>query len=226
LGVPFEVETPLFKGKVLIRFRNSKSDDIEAHSNYFEGRKRLMQMAIQGRFKRCMDMSDVYVGSLFAKPFDYYPPPYLTKIVDAILRRIAPGLFIDLSSRLPMVVALLAGTSQTMSIDPPGGEPDITLPVIEENVGSVLGQSIATISKRRKVLGNPKKAASFYFDTDHVYTFHTYDDVCDYGCGTMHIPMYGEFNIKSKIGSQPLSWTAVTKGGDIVFDMRIRHRRD
>jgi hypothetical protein len=226
LGVPFQVETPLFKGKVLLRFRNTKSDDIKTHSDYFEGRKRLMQTVIQGHFKRRINMSDVYIGSLFAKPLAGPPPQYMTNIMDAIIRRVAPGLILDLSSPLPRVLALLAGTAQTMSIDPQGKEPDITLPDIEENVAFVLGRQVDSKSKRRKVLGIPKKASSFFFDTEHVYTFHTYDDVMDYGRGTMRIPMYGEFDIKPFIGPQPLSLTAVTKGGDILYDMRIWHLRD
>lgn len=222
LGIPFEVESPLFKGRVLLRFRNAKSDDPEAHSEYFKGRKRLMQTVIQGRFKRPIKMSDVYVGSIFSQPLAGAPPPLMTKIMDAIIRRVAPGLILDLSSENPKVVALLAGTAQTMSIDSPGNEPDITLPAIEENVVAALGKSVAT-SKRRKKLGNPKKAASYEFDTEKVYTFHTYDDAMDYGRGTMHLPMYGEYDIKPSIGLQPLSLTAVTKSGDIMYDLRIWH---
>ena len=48
---------------------------------------------------------------------------------------------------------------------------------IEEDVTNVLGNSVGTTAaKRRKVLGNPKKAASFHYNTEHVYTFHTYDE--------------------------------------------------
>lgn len=51
LGVPFDIETPLFKGRVLLRFRSTKSDDPKSHSEYFEGRKRLMQTVIQVRYR-------------------------------------------------------------------------------------------------------------------------------------------------------------------------------
>lgn len=223
LGVPFEIDSPIFKGQVLLRFRSVTSDDPDTHSKYFEGRKRLMQTVIQGQFKRPIKMSDVYVGTIFAQALAGAPPPLMTKIMDAVVRRVAPGLILDLSSVAPKVVALLAGTAQTMSIDPPGAEPDITLPVIEENVASALGKKLATTSKRRKHLSNPKKADSYVFDTDSVYTFHNYDDAMDYGHGTMHIPMYGEYDIKPSIGRQPLSLTAVTQDGDIMFDFRVWH---
>mmetsp|Transcript_26181 Transcript_26181/g.59044 ORF Transcript_26181/g.59044 Transcript_26181/m.59044 type:complete len:289 (+) Transcript_26181:278-1144(+) len=223
LGVPFEVESDLFKGSVLLRFRNAKSDDPTKHADYFDGRKRLMQTVIQGRFKRPVNMGDVYVGSLFAKPLAGAPPKTMTKIMDAVIRRIAPGLVLDLSSNLPKVIAILAGTAQTMSIDEPGKEPDITSKDIEENVGHILGQKLSTRHKRRKVLSIPSKASKFTFDTHNVYTFHTYDDAMDYGMGTMHIPMYGEYDIKPSIGNQPLSLTAVTTAGEILYDLQIWH---
>ena len=92
-------------------------------------------------------------------------------------------------------------------------------------------------SRFQKVLSVPKKAAKYTFDTHNIYTFHTYDDgeqcfpgdllstsadpviflryleAMDYGMGTMHIPMYGEYDIKPSIGHQPLSLTAVTTAG-------------
>mmetsp|Transcript_19288 Transcript_19288/g.41859 ORF Transcript_19288/g.41859 Transcript_19288/m.41859 type:complete len:297 (-) Transcript_19288:410-1300(-) len=223
LGVPFKIESPLFKGTVLLRFRNAMSDDPDAHSEYFKGGKRLMQTVVQGRFKRPIKMSDVYVGSVFPQALAGAPPATLSKIMGAVIGKIAPGLILDLSSESPKVIALLAGTAQTMSIDSPGNEPDITLPVIDENVASVLGKSVGTKSKRRKHLGNPKKAASYMFNTESVYTFHTYDDAMDYGRGTMRIPMYGEYDIKPSIGRQPLILTAVTQSGDILYDLRVWH---
>jgi len=223
LGVPFEVDSLLFRGKVLLRFRNAKSDDEVKSDEYFDGRKRLMQTVIQGKFKRPLRMDEVYVGSLFARPLAGAPPQSMTEIMSAVIRRIAPGLVLDLSSDSPKVIALLAGTAQTMSIDMKGEEPDITLRDIPENVSHALGTSLTTKSRRKKVLSKPKKAMQYTFDTSYVYTFHTYDDAMDYGLGTMHIPMYGEYDLKPKIGRQPLSLTAVTQSGEILYDLRVWH---
>ena len=161
---------------------------------------------------------------MFAHRLAGKPPQLMTNIIEMVIRRIAPGLILDLSSDTPKVMALLAGTAQTMSIDSPGNEPDITLPVIEENVVKSLGEKVGTKSKRRKRLGNPKKASSYEFNTNSIYTIHVYDDVMNYGRGTMHIPGYGKYDIKPKIGHQPLSLTAVTKDGDILYDLRIWHK--
>jgi len=128
LGVPFDIDTPLFRGKMLIRFRSVKSDDEKAHNNYFKSNKRLMQTVLQGQFKKRMKMSDVYAGSIFPQPLAGAPPPTLNKVMDTVIRKVAPGLVMDLSSDEPKVIALMAGTSQTMAINNRGEEPDITLP--------------------------------------------------------------------------------------------------
>ena len=136
----------------------------------------------------------------------------------------------DLTSDEPKVLALLAGSAQTLSIDSPGNEPDITLPDIEENVVSSLGSSsgnssdVSNRASRRKTLGNPKKAAEYEFNTHDVYTFHLYDDAMEYGNGTMKIPMYGDVDIKPHIGKyQPLGLNMVTKDGEFLFDVRVWH---
>ena len=230
IGVPFEVETSLFKGKVLLRFRNTKSDDPTAHEKYFNGRKRLMQSVLQGTFKKPMKMSEVYTGSVFAYKMKNSPPSSMAKVMTSILGRVAPGLIMDLTSDSPKVLAILAGSAQTLSIDSPGNEPDITLPNIEENVVSSLGSSggssgdVSNRTSRRKTLGNPKKAAEYEFNTHDVYTFHLYDDAMDYGNGTMKIPMYGDVDIKPHIGKyQPLGLNMVTKDGEFLFDIRVWH---
>ena len=150
----------------------------------------------------------------------------MAKIMTSIISKVAPGLIMDMTSESPKVVALLAGASQVMRIDDPGNEPDMMDPNIQENVLSTLGKGVgvSTVSKRRKTLGNPKKAATFEFTPDKVYTFENFDDAVDYGNGTMKIPYYGDVDIKQSVGKQPLSLTAVTKDGEIVYDVRVWHQ--
>ena len=52
----------------------------------------------------------------------------MSKIMDAVIQKVAPGVVMDLSSQTPKVIALLGGTAATMSINKSGSEPDITLP--------------------------------------------------------------------------------------------------
>ena len=222
LGLPFEIDSPLFKGKALLRFRNAKSDDDASHDQYFAGRKRLMQTVLQGKFKKSVNMSDIYVGSVFDKPLAKAPPPSFTRIMSAIVRRVAPGIVLDLGFNEPKVIALYGGTAQTLSIDTPGNQPDMTSTDIPENVSSFFGDKLRSIRHRKKHLSSPKKAARYEFDTEHIYTFHTFDDAMDYGKGTMRIPVYGDYDIKPALG-QPMTLTAVTTGGDVMFSFKIWH---
>ena len=57
-----------------------------------------------------------------------FRPPTMSKIMDAVIGKVAPGVVMDLSSQRPKVIALLGGTAATMSINKSGSEPDITLP--------------------------------------------------------------------------------------------------
>ncbi|KAL7524131.1 hypothetical protein ACHAWF_000822, partial [Thalassiosira exigua] len=172
----------------------------------FEDRKHRGQIVIQGRFKRSLKISEVYFGSGFYKPLARTPSPSEVKVMGAVIQHIAPGVILDLLSSIPKALVLLAGAAQTMSIDTPGNEPDITAPVIEEN--------IATESKRKRHLGNPKKADMYELDPEHIYNFHVYDNLVDFGRATLQIPVYGEYDMKPTIGRQSQILTAVTKSGE------------
>lgn len=59
LGTPFEIESDLFKGKMLVRLKGVPSDDPVADQKYFSGRQRRFQAIVQGRFKREVRVSEV-----------------------------------------------------------------------------------------------------------------------------------------------------------------------
>lgn len=91
IGVPFEFETPLFKGRILLRLRHATSDEMTSHEAYFSGRKRLMQTVVQGRFKKAMGMDEVYMGSLFSEPLRLVPPPSIARMIKAMVGRYGNG---------------------------------------------------------------------------------------------------------------------------------------
>jgi len=223
LGVPFEFETPLFKGRMLVRLRHANSDDSEKHENYFSGRKRIMQTVVQGKFKKPVSMAELYVGSVFREPIRLVPPPSVLGLMQALISRTAPGVLLDLASKQPKVVNLFAGSAQTMSIDVPGEEPDMTAVEIPENLGNRLGKVFKSTKHRKRVLSTPKKAERYQFDTEHVYTLHTYDDTMDYGNYTMKIPMYGDYDLSKAIGPQPMTLSAMTTSGETVFHFDVWH---
>jgi len=221
LGVPFEFETPLFKGQMLVRLRNATSDGTESHDAYFKGRKRLMQTVVQGRFKKPVSMDEVYVGSVFKEPILLVPSPSFMRIMQSVLRRTAPGVVLDLASEQPKVVTLYAGTAQTFSIDKPGAEPDIMATDLPENA-NLIGKVFKSIKHRKKYLSSPKKAAKYTFDTDHIYTLHHFDHAMDYAEYKMKLPMY-DYDLSKAIGPQPMSLSAVTTTGETMFHFDVWH---
>lgn len=221
LGVPFEFETSLFRGRMLLRLRNATSDDMESHSAYFLGRKRLMQTVVQGRFKKSLRFDEVYMGTLLREPLRLLPPPSIAKIIQAMISRVTPGIVMDLASEKPKIVTLYAGTTQTFSIDQPGDEPDIMAADLPENI-SILGKMFKSPKQRKNYLSIPKKAANYHFDTDLVYTFHHYDHAMDYAKYTMKLPFY-EYDMSNALGPQPMGLSAVTTTGENIFHFDVWH---
>ena len=103
-AVDFEGE--LFKGKFIMRVKNVTSGVPPGHHEYFEGKKRLKQYVIQGRFKERINMSDAYFGDIYEKPLNMSS---IVKIVVPIFKRLVPGVLMDLSSDAPRVLALMGG---------------------------------------------------------------------------------------------------------------------
>ena len=66
---PIPFETPLFKGHAMIRIADLPSSPVD----YFRGKRRKMQVAIQGRFKRPLRFDQVFSGQEFMKPLCNIP---------------------------------------------------------------------------------------------------------------------------------------------------------
>jgi hypothetical protein len=223
LGIPFEFETPLFKGKLLVRLRNAKTDDPASHDAYFKGRERVMQTVVQGQFKRPVNMADVYVGGIFKQPMRLVPPPLFMRLMKVLFERIAPGVVLDLASKEPKVVTLYAGTAQTISVDAPGQEPDMTAADLPENLFRSFGNKFKSLQERKRKLSTPNEAAKYEFDTASVYTLQIYDKAMDYGTYNIKLPVYGNFHLSPALGPQPLSLSAVTRTGEVIYDFDVWH---
>ena len=76
---------------------------------------------------------------------------------------------------------------------------------------------------RQRILSNPDTACHYMFDTEHVYTMEIYDELMDYGKYTIALPKIGNFQLTKAIGRQPMTFTAVTKQNDIIYDFALWH---
>lgn len=224
LGIPFDFESSLFQGRMLLRLRNAPSDDPVGNQEYFSGRARLCQFIVQGRFKRRLAMSDVYAGTVYHAPLLAAPPEFAMKVVRKIVQRNCPGVIMDLTSDEPKVLNLFAGMVQAIRIDKPGEEPDISSLKIEDNFGQAIGQTFRSIKERKKIMSVPKHAAKGFFETNLVYTFDQFDHIMDFANNTMKIsPFGGSLSLERVIGPQPNNWCAVTATGEQLFHFDFWH---
>jgi len=219
IGIPFDFETDLFKGKALIRMRGlESSEDIEGNKNYFHGRKRKSQTVIQGKFKDAMNYADVQIGREYELPLKQPPPYIINSMIKQILRRVSPAIEVELCGEKPKVLSTLAESAQILRKDVPGKEPDITSIDLKEN--NELGISS---KKRKKYFTYPKKASNHIFDTDHIYTFECYDDSMDYKEYTMNIVIMN-YDMANTLNGQPFQVMAKNKKlGKHLYLFNIMH---
>lgn len=222
LGEPFDFESSLFKGKILVRIRNGKSDNVEKSNIYFsKDRKRMLQIVVQGRFKEALKMSNVYFGDIYNKPLDTMPHPSIVSVVKKVFEYLVPGVMIDLSSKRPKIIVLYAGCTKSLSIDLPGSEPSMSEADTPENT-EFLG-IFPSSKERKKVLANPTNASEFEFDPKYVYTFHHYDDVRDLANYELNLPLIGKIDLKKVLKTQPMTLNAETADGRSIFSFDLWH---
>ncbi|KAL7546221.1 hypothetical protein ACHAWF_009559 [Thalassiosira exigua] len=170
LGVPFKFSSELFEGKCLVRLKGSKSDNPDVDSEYFDGRKRIFQSVVQGRFKQMTPVWDVVTGHEFVRPLKNLPHPFVLKTATSFISKICPGANIAVHIDQPFVEATLGGTSQVVRGDAPGNEPNIACLNMVEDC-SVFGGAFATdvsVSRRKRIFSNPAKCKEYTFDTETV----------------------------------------------------------
>ena len=167
-----------------------------------------------------MPVSDVLIGTEFEKPFKYAPPPIIDKLVQKVLRRIAPGIEIDLASSRPHVLAPYGGTVQILSADPVGFEPSIT--VIDDIEERGFGMETKV---RRKRFSDVRYASMHMFDTETVYTFNSFDEIINYVDYRMDLKIMN-VDLPTKIGGQPFQVMAKSKSdGSYLWRFSVYNER-
>ena len=203
IGIPFEFESDLFKGKALFRFRDLEtSEDPISDAKYFQSRKRKSQIVIQGRFKKAISVSHVMTGRRFDKPLSLVPPPFVERIIQRFLKKRAPGAKVELTCTTPLVLAPYFASVQVMRADTPGSEPNIaSVNGFSENVLNENGQSVSS-EERKKIFSDPH-CRYMLNPEDTVYTFETYDDSFDYATYTMDFRVF-RFDMNRTLNGQPM----------------------
>jgi len=225
IGVPFDSETNLFKGKILFRVRCGNCDDDEKRDAYMKASKLKIQrqIVIQGMFKKAIKMDDVWFGDIYEKKLRLTIRPRIASFLQTLFNKLAPGIILDFFSERPKVLALMGSCCHTLSIDELGSEPDMTASELPEN--TFLSCNLESSELRKKSLGDIRKASKYTYSTDKVYTFHNIDEVVDVANFKVRLP-FASVDIAKIIGNQPISFRAVTNVEDSqesLFFFRVWH---
>jgi hypothetical protein len=213
--VDFEGE--LFKGRILMRIRGASNTNSNA---YFKGKKRTKQIVIQGRFKERISCGDVWFGDSYEKPLNMHS---VARFAVPIVKRLVPGIVMDIASEKPRIMVLLGSESRTLAIDNPGEEPDLKGDLLEDCHTERLGRFKST-KHRRNVLRKPAKASKYFFDPKYVYTFQLYDDIIDISDFSIKLP-FARMPLLHYLNYQPFAFTAMTKDRRPIFSFRVFHEK-
>lgn len=226
IGVPIPFESELFVGTLLVRLKGVPSDDPSGDAAYFMGRKRLFQAIVQGRFKEDIAVSDVVTGHEFTKPLRRLPPSWVVSAGSAFIRRLAPGARIELAGKSARVLALLGATSQTLSVEAPGMEPDIRSDVREESTllgGAFRGGSVSA-RKRKRLLSDPRWASTVAYTTEPIYTFDFYQHLLDAKEYRLDLG-FTTISLAPSLNGQPIQIMAKALDGRYLWSFQLWHEK-
>eukprot|EP00915_Cephaloidophora_sp_WS-2016_P008289 GHVH01011437.1.p1 GENE.GHVH01011437.1~~GHVH01011437.1.p1 ORF type:complete len:553 (+),score=77.33 GHVH01011437.1:284-1942(+) len=207
-GSVYEFETDLFKGKILIRIRN-----VGTCGEYFEGRRRVHQCVVQGRFKRVMGLDEVWGGQVFQKPWRKLPPNWVVRAALSAVKILSPSMIERLlDEHSPFVVYPYISLPQKMNISRPGEEPDIASTVgIPEDcalLGGDFKANATNASFRRRYFTNLSRLKGFKFLPDLVYSFEDYQDLFDFK-DFMYKIRVTNIDIADKLVNEPIEMCAL-----------------
>mmetsp|Transcript_8848 Transcript_8848/g.19497 ORF Transcript_8848/g.19497 Transcript_8848/m.19497 type:complete len:278 (-) Transcript_8848:69-902(-) len=219
IGEPFHFESDLFVGIALMRMRGVRADDDE---HYFRGRQRRSTTIIQGRFKEAFRADEVLTGKEFSRPFQSRIPRWIINAALLLIRRLSPGVQIDLDSDRPSMFSILAGTAEVIRADEAGTEPDITGKSVLEHC-EIEGKNLTSV-ERKKLLCDPGAAANYVFDTESVYTFDFYQHIFDPLSYTIDTGIK-KVDLISSLDNQAVQACAKTKDGRYLWSFDFWHEK-
>ncbi|CAM9289874.1 unnamed protein product [Ectocarpus fasciculatus] len=218
IAVPFE--TPLFKGRLLVRVAGLPGDGAQ---DYFRGKKRLMQCAVQGEFKKELPFDRVYTGQAYDRPFTQLPAKWLIRSAFSLIRRLSPALREDITGERPYMVSPLAATAQSMRAEAPGDEVAIVGDLGEETglLGESFMDSRVPSSARKKFFNNPRNLKAYSFKPGVVYTFDFYQHL--YNAVTFELDLgFRKVKLADYLNHQPAQIMALDfDTGEMLWNVEI-----
>ncbi|CAM9188942.1 unnamed protein product [Scytosiphon promiscuus] len=218
IAVPFE--TPLFKGRLLVRVAGLPGDGAQ---DYFRGKKRLMQCAVQGQFKKELPFNRAYTGQAYLRPFTHLPAKWLIRSAFSVIRRLSPALREDITGDRPYMVSPLAATAQALRAEAPGDEAAIVGDLGEETglLGASFMNSRVPASARKKFFSNPRNLQAYSYKPGVVYTFDFYQHL--YNAVTFELDLgFRRVRLADYLNHQPAQIMALDfETGEMLWNVEI-----
>ncbi|GLI67838.1 hypothetical protein VaNZ11_012122 [Volvox africanus] len=191
---PISVDTHIFIGCAYVFLPGLSSTP----PGLFKGRKRRFVLVLQGRFKRAVSAADLMVGCHYRRPLKLEGSAVpVASVLSWVSRLLAPGgrgggMELVLTGRDPRVRAPLAAAAQMIHVARPGEQPHplkaredtrlMTPPLMDSGQGEPWASA-----RRRHYFRQAEHRTAHVFDTEHVWTFHTWDQALGYGeCSDAH----------------------------------------
>ena len=217
----FRFESDLFTGVAFMRLTGTQ----DVGKDYFQGKRRRMQVTTQGQFKEEMNVGDILTGQALNRPLTQMPHSTIVKGGLSILKALSPGARIDLTSDSPYIVSVLAATAQAIDISAPGQEPDVRSEIQENTAlfGGIFSNGTDMPEmKRKKYFHNPANAGNIKFKKDLVYTFDFYQDRMDPAQWILDFSIK-KFQLARFLNQQPIQVMAMTAERKFLYNFEIWH---
>jgi len=202
---PIPFETPLFKGVAMIRIADLPSSP----TDYFYRKRRKMQVAIQGKFKRPLTFDNVFSGQELVKPLRNIPGRWMIKWALSLLRSRLPNTFkCDAFQEQPYFLSPLISTSQCFRADRSDPQDVTALEIYEENrlLGEAFADGAISSEARKKFFSNQETLAQYTFDPNVTYTFDYYQQFFRAGLFALDVGVK-LLDLAHYVGRQPLLLT-------------------
>mmetsp|Transcript_23168 Transcript_23168/g.34314 ORF Transcript_23168/g.34314 Transcript_23168/m.34314 type:complete len:307 (-) Transcript_23168:264-1184(-) len=238
IGKPVDFETPLFRGKLLVRVKTPHVDD-----PYFDGRRRKHQYVVQGQFKEEVNVLDLIYGTQYERPMRSKPPSFFYPILKAFLTRANPGLEMDLVSDKPFVLQNIGCAVQQLLIHEEGEKvPDIEMIENFEDRTQAFGGKFDAKrhgcavgpSKRKNIFAQAKRGYDaghrckheYVFEPSNTYTFVFYEDKTDLFAYTQNLGLV-TIDLARVTHAEPVQLMCLSKAHNMqaVFDFQIWHTK-
>eukprot|EP00891_Asterochloris_glomerata_P002197 jgi/Astpho2/2197/Aster-03187 len=218
-GEPIHFESDLFSGCAVLWTKGLPTTP----EGLFQGQKRKSAITIQGRFKQQVPMVNVISGPEFSRPYKNLPAIWFVEhVLLAVARRISPRMRFG-SMKKPYMQVPIMHLAKRVIVSEPGHEPQLS------------GRSESGAARYYATLDDlggensghfhmsPLKHQDF-FDTDHIYTWHIYQDKVD--LSTFQLHLVRKFDLFRYLDGQPLqSLFKDRNSGKYMFSFETWHER-